>query len=415
VANSNPVILDSRGEADVCITDALYKFALYTATDTLIWTVDNINSTFNGPVQGTTATFSGALTALSGAFSGPVSGTTGTFSGAVSGTTGTFTGNVQMASLNGGAISLRNKIINGDMRVAQRGSTTLSGVDTYGGCDRTFGGPSGFTTSSGNILQGGSLGGVYSSSGFLQSILLTTTGAGIVRFGQKIEALNTAELNGKQITISAKLTQDSGAALNATITVYRPTTTANDFSAQTLLATSSAVSVPSLGAASTAITHTFTLGSTDASKGLAVYVTYAGVGAVTSKSFYIGDLQLEVGPVATPFEQRPIGMELALCQRYTIVIPISQFWGSGTLRAGGTASYGFCPLPVQMRTAPAATPNTNTVYVGDTNTNYTSLGITGTGSNGIYVAPTFATSAGSAGQSFFIYTNASAVTLSAEL
>jgi hypothetical protein len=31
-------------------------------------------------------------------------------------------------------------------------------------------------------------------------------------------------------------------------------------------------------------------------------------------------VQLEPGPVATPFEQRPIGTELALCQRYYEVI-----------------------------------------------------------------------------------------------
>jgi hypothetical protein len=250
------------------------------------------------------------------------------------------------------------------MRVAQRGSTTLSGVDTYGGCDRTFGGPSGFTTSSGNILQGGSLGGPYSSSGFLQSVLLTTTGTGIVRFGQKIEALNTADLNGKQITISAKLTQDSGSALNATITVFRPTTTANDFSAQTLLATSSAVSVPSSSGSGTAITNTFTLGSTDASKGLAVYVTYAGVGAVTSKSFYIGDLQLEIGPVATPFEQRPIGMELALCQRYLPVWSVASGSSFGTGQCvSATAAQITLNHPVTPRIAPTgiSASGTNTI------------------------------------------------------
>ncbi|CAB4160719.1 hypothetical protein UFOVP764_12 [uncultured Caudovirales phage] len=95
VANTNPVILDSRGEANVWLTGVLYKLALYDADDALIWTVDNVsavnNGIFSGPVAGTTGTFSGALTAASGAFSGPVSGTTGTFSGAVSGTA--FTGN----------------------------------------------------------------------------------------------------------------------------------------------------------------------------------------------------------------------------------------------------------------------------------------------------------------------------------
>jgi len=35
-----------------------------------------------------------------------------------------------------------------------------------------------------------------------------------------------------------------------------------------------------------------------------------------SGTFDIANVQLEAGPVATPFEQRPIGMELALCQRY---------------------------------------------------------------------------------------------------
>jgi hypothetical protein len=97
-ANTNPVILDSRGEADVWLDNALYKLALYDSDNALIWTVDNISSVnsgiFTGPVSGTTGTFSGALTAASGAFSGPVSGTTGTFSSGVSGTTGTFSGAV---------------------------------------------------------------------------------------------------------------------------------------------------------------------------------------------------------------------------------------------------------------------------------------------------------------------------------
>lgn len=44
-ANTNPVVLDSRGEADVWLGGASYKFALYTSANVLIWTVDNINNT----------------------------------------------------------------------------------------------------------------------------------------------------------------------------------------------------------------------------------------------------------------------------------------------------------------------------------------------------------------------------------
>lgn len=42
VANTNPVILDSRGEANVWLGAFIYKLALYDADDALIWTVDNI-------------------------------------------------------------------------------------------------------------------------------------------------------------------------------------------------------------------------------------------------------------------------------------------------------------------------------------------------------------------------------------
>jgi len=43
-ANTNPVILDSRGEANVWLGSSAYKLALYTSTDVLIWTVDNITT-----------------------------------------------------------------------------------------------------------------------------------------------------------------------------------------------------------------------------------------------------------------------------------------------------------------------------------------------------------------------------------
>ena len=57
-ANTNPVILDSRGEADVWFGAEQYKLKLTSSTDVEVWTVDNLN----GPDQATLA----ALAASSG-------------------------------------------------------------------------------------------------------------------------------------------------------------------------------------------------------------------------------------------------------------------------------------------------------------------------------------------------------------
>ena len=41
-ANSNPIVLDSRGEANIWLSGSTYKFTLCDANNTEIWTVDNI-------------------------------------------------------------------------------------------------------------------------------------------------------------------------------------------------------------------------------------------------------------------------------------------------------------------------------------------------------------------------------------
>lgn len=45
--NTNPIILDSRGEANVWLTSVSYKFVLKTAADATIWTVDNVSNAIN--------------------------------------------------------------------------------------------------------------------------------------------------------------------------------------------------------------------------------------------------------------------------------------------------------------------------------------------------------------------------------
>ena len=68
-ANTNPVILDSRGEANVWLNTSLYKFKLTTSTDVDVWTVDNISTPISGASlsQPTGSSLVGFIQAGSGA------------------------------------------------------------------------------------------------------------------------------------------------------------------------------------------------------------------------------------------------------------------------------------------------------------------------------------------------------------
>jgi hypothetical protein len=63
-------------------------------------------------------------------------------------------------------------------------------------------------------------------------------------------------------------------------------------------------------------TATATVDGTAVAKGGNVTLTGGTNATVRFSSGTFSLVQLEPGPVATPFEQRPIGTELALCQRY---------------------------------------------------------------------------------------------------
>ncbi len=87
-----------------------------------------------------------------------------------------------------------------------------------------------------------------------------------------------------------------------------------------------------------------------------------------SGTFDIAQVQLEEGSVATPFEHRPIGVELGLCQRYYFktfnqaTVPAQAASAAGALSGSSavenTSFTSTMKLPVSMRT----TPNPITTY-----------------------------------------------------
>jgi hypothetical protein len=374
VWNGSDFVRASTIDGPVSGTTGTFTGAVSGTTGTFAGNVFGVNGTFTGPVSGTTGTFSGAVSGTTGTFSSAVSGTTGTFSGAVSGTTVTASGNVQMASANGGQLAgLRNKIINGDMRVAQRGTTfslTATGAYTV---DRwiavTSVAASGTLTlnqTSVAITEG------TSSNAAIRLSKTTGTFAGTLVAAQAFETSNSWGLAGKTVTISFKARKGSSYTGNALPYLVVVTGTGTDQSANNMLAgtwTGYTVSSTTLTGTLTTSMSSFSANTTIPASatqvGVQVGLTYATATTGSANDYLdITDVQLEVGPVATPFEQRPIGMELALCQRYyyrlsfdaTVSAP---FASSGFVETTTTA-YASTPFPVTMRIAPTAVEQSGT-------------------------------------------------------
>jgi hypothetical protein len=105
--------------------------------------------------------------------------------------------------------------------------------------------------------------------------------------------------------------------------------------------------------------------------------TWAGTNGAT---FDITGVQLEVGSVATDFEHRSFGQELALCQRYFQIfggVTNYTLFGTGVWKSSTVASIGF-PFMTKMRSQPSfsvTSPTNSMVRSGGTNIDVTSIAL----------------------------------------
>jgi predicted metal-dependent enzyme (double-stranded beta helix superfamily) len=84
------------------------------------------------------------------------------------------------------------------------------------------------------------------------------------------------------------------------------------------------------------------------------------VGAQVSGTWRIANVQLEPGLNATVFEHRPVGVELALCQRYYYQFAkASSAFALPAQRIATTTSTLILDVPVGMRTTPTAVLGTS--------------------------------------------------------
>lgn len=288
----------------------------------------------------------------------------------------TFTGNVTTSNLiNGTSLCFRNKIINGNFDIWQRGTSLASGTGGRYLADRFTNASIGSTyTVSQQFFSNGQTDVPNNPSYFHRTVVSSVAGNGNLGYlVQSVESVKT--LAGKTATLSFYAKADSAKPisiefLQAFGTGGSPSTPVTGIGVQKLNLTTSwqkftvTANIPSITGK--------TIG-TDGNDYLAVIFWFnagSDFNARTnslgqqSGTFDIAQVQLEEGSVATPFEIRPIGTELALCQRY--------YW-KGFARAGGTnsnsigsLSESFICFPVNMRVMPtlAKEPDTQTNCIG---------------------------------------------------
>jgi hypothetical protein len=251
-------------------------------------------------------------------------------------------------SVNGGPLAgLRNRIINGDMRVDQRKSgtatTTSTSAWTYT-VDRWYSYSAGATVSGTRAAGTAPAQYVYRFTG-----AASVTGIG---FGQRIEATNIYDLQSGTVTLGVDLA--NSLLTSVTWTAYYPNSADSYGSFASPTRTSIATGTFTVTSTITRYSAQITLPA-NAANGLEIVFS---VGAQTSGTWTVGNVQIEGGSTATPFERRPVGMETSLCQRY-FYKTLGNLSLYGVTTAFGPLNFGgrFC-YPVTMRASPTLTTTT---------------------------------------------------------
>jgi hypothetical protein len=164
-------------------------------------------------------------------------------------------------------------------------------------------------------------------SGFQNSIKWGRNGSGtaggVTVLAQALETTNCIDAQGGTVTLSfyAKAGANfSGSSSQIGATVISGTGTDQSIGSMVTFAWTGSTNVINSSATLTTSWQRFTFTSTTLGASvsqLGIYLNWTTVGAAgADDNVYITGVQLETGSTASAFERRPIGVELALCQRY---------------------------------------------------------------------------------------------------
>jgi hypothetical protein len=233
----------------------------------------------------------------------------------------------------------KNRMINGDMRIWQRGTSF------------TFN--SGYTTDRFQVHGPTTNQWIVTQSGSAARVTYNVSGA-FGHFGQAIEANNIDDLVGQTVTLSF----DVRSSVNQTGSIQVTDTPGPQSGTSNLIATGLTYPITT---SFNRVSVTFTMPSSI--QYACVYVILNPVATWTLGSWIeFKNVQLERGSVATPFERRPYGTELALCQRYFESVVLNSEMGSLSINGSFIMSAVY-PYSTKKRTNPTMTSNmTNANY-----------------------------------------------------
>ena len=215
----------------------------------------------------------------------------------------TASGGLTVANLNGGPLAgFRNRIINGNFDFWQRGTSTTATGNTYL-ADRWL---SAYSTG-GTVSQETSS--LPTGSRYAWKFVASASNS-FFQMGQQIEYGNCIDFQNTTVTISF-MARAVTATAGSTALIFRTRTIAGVDGVCVFTGTN-VDSALTLTTSWTRYTVTRTLPATFGSLSLEFVLG----SHVSGDGIMLAQVQIEPGTVATPFEQRPIGTELALCQRY---------------------------------------------------------------------------------------------------
>lgn len=278
----------------------------------------------------------------------------------------TVTG-LKVTELNSGPLAgFRNRIINGGFDVWQRGTTgAITGTYSHVATDRWKMWQTGATGATVSRVASDVAGFTYMMKAGRNAGNAVTGNLGAA---YALETKDSISLQGKTVTLSfyAKAGANFSAASGVMYALLATGTgTDQDPGLIPSAGWTGSVFVFNTAQAITTTTtrYSFTGTISGAATQVGIYLYYMPVGtAGADDNVYVTGVQLEPGTVATPFEHRPYGVELALCQRYYYRITPTVANGIfGPAMAVATVYAGvLIPFPVPMRVAPAVLEHSGT-------------------------------------------------------